>query len=268
MYLADYHAHSRWSVDARIPMAEMALAAAAQGLDEICFTDHVEVMDSGVWERNHFDWAALEAEYAEAQRAAGSRILIRLGVELGEAPRDFAYAEKLLAQMPPLDFIIGSQHQLSEAFGCKDLYFASAHDEQTAETQIQDYLEQLRLLAAWGRFSVMGHMTLPLRYMNENNGLHMSYDGHESEMEEIFRLLIQNGCGIELNTNRGGTPLPDGKWLRMYRALGGEIITLGSDGHTPAYVGYGIREGQELLRACGFRRFCTFERMHPVWHEL
>ena len=41
-YLADYHTHSRISPDARHSMTEMAAAAAEAGLDEICFTDHVE----------------------------------------------------------------------------------------------------------------------------------------------------------------------------------------------------------------------------------
>ena len=90
--------------------------------------------------------------------------------------------------------------------------------------------------------------------------------GHE--VEEIFRTLIQKGCGIEVNTNRGGDPLPSAKWLKMYRALGGEIITLGSDVHGPNHIGIGIRENQQLLKACGFRRFCTFEKMKPIWHEL
>ena len=87
-------------------------------------------------------------------------------------------------------------------------------------------------------------------------------------MAEIFRLLMERGLGIEVNTNRGGMPLPDGKWLTMYRSLGGEIITLGSDAHCAKDVGRGIREGQALLRECGFRRFCTFTAMKPVWHEL
>ena len=33
-------------------------------------------------------------------------------------------------------------------------------------------------------------------------------------------------------------------------------------------VGRDIREGQELLRSCGFTRLCTFRRKEPVWHEL
>lgn len=54
----------------------------------------------------------------------------------------------------------------------------------------------------------------------------------------------------------------------MYRELGGEIITLGSDAHAPGAVGTAIRENQALLRRCGFTRFCTFCRRQPIWHEL
>ena len=93
-------------------------------------------------------------------------------------------------------------------------------------------------------------------------------DAFEEEIRYILRTLIEKGVGIELNTNRGNTPLPDAKWLKIYRELGGEIITLGSDAHSTGYVGCCIREGQQLLRECGFTRFCTFERMQPIWHEL
>src|SRR5699024_10771343 len=86
---------------------------------------------------------------------------------------------------------------------------------------------QVRKLAEWGRFQVLGHLTLPLRYLNENRGMHVSFDGFEEEIAEIFRIIIPKGIGIELNTNRGNTPLPDEKWLRLYRSLGGEIVTLG-----------------------------------------
>lgn len=268
MYTADYHMHSRWSMDARVPMADMARAAAAQGLDEVCFTDHVEIMSSGSWKRNTFDWKALEEEYRQAWEELGDRIVIRQGVELGEAPRDFAYAEELLEQMPPMDFIIGSVHQLSEAYGCMDLAYAATDDPALSHAQIADYLELVLRQAKWGKFSVLGHLTLPLRYMNEKCGGHMTFDGFESEVSEIYRTLIENGCGIEVNTNRGKTPLPGEKWLRLYRECGGEIITIGTDAHTPEYVGCFVRERQELLKTCGFKAFCTFRKLSPVFHDL
>nr|WP_326184873.1 histidinol-phosphatase HisJ family protein [uncultured Oscillibacter sp.] len=269
MYLADYHTHSRVSPDAKFSMTAMAEAAVAAGLDELCFTDHVEpVAWSGREPIAFYDWAALEREFREAREAMGDRIRLRLGIELGDACLDFAHTRELMARAPELDFVIGSIHVLSERFDGTDLYFFHPKDETEARAGIVDYLEQVRRMAAWGQFSVLGHLTLPLRYLNENQGFHLSFDGYEREVEEIFRLLIQNGCGIEVNTNRGNTPLPDGKWLRMYRELGGEIITLGTDAHSPEFVGRAIRERQRLLRECGFTRFCTFEKRAPIWHEL
>ena len=78
------------------------------------------------------------------------------------------------------------------------------------------------------------------------------------------RLLLENDYDLVLIN----TPLPDEKWLRLYRSLGGEIVTLGTDAHTPGFVGCAVREGQALLRACGFRRFAAFRQGKPVWHEL
>ena len=60
-YAADCHLHCRWSPDSRAPMEDMARAAADMGLNEVCFTDHVEVMTAKSWVRNTFDWAALDA---------------------------------------------------------------------------------------------------------------------------------------------------------------------------------------------------------------
>ena len=270
MYLADYHTHSRISPDAHSSMEEMARAALAAGLNEICFTDHIEAMDwhTGGPRKAPYDWAALTEEFRAARAALDGQIQLRLGLELGEAPWDFAATEQMMADAPELDFLIGSIHCLSGAYRWKDLYLIASEDPAECRRQIEDYLELVLALARWGQFSVLGHLTLPLRYMNEHRGLRMSFDGFEAQVEEIFRALIANGCGIEVNTNRGNDPLPGGKWLRLYRGLGGEIVTLGSDAHRPVHVGCAIRQGQHLLQECGFTHFCTFEKKKAIFHKL
>lgn len=269
MYLADYHVHSRISPDAKYSMAEMAEAAIRAGVNELCFTDHMEpVAWNGRDPIEFYDWGALEQEFQEAQAAAGDRIRLRLGIELGEAIADLPRTVRLLKGAPELDFIIGSTHILSERFDYVDMYFFHPQDEEEALLGITDYLRLVKRTAEWGQFDVLGHLTLPLRYLNENQGFHLSFDGFESEVEDILRTAVRNGCGIELNTNRGHTPLPDKKWLEMYHDLGGEIITLGTDAHTPEFVGCAIRERQQLLRQCGFTKFCTFEKRQPIWHPL
>jgi histidinol-phosphatase (PHP family) len=269
MYLADYHVHSRISPDAGTSMKDMAAAAAAAGLQELCFTDHVEPRDLGTGQAQpDYNWDALRREFDCAQEAWGDRIHLRLGIELGDAPWNFHWCERMLARAPELDFVIGSIHLLSKAFDGENLYYFDPKDEAAARAGISDYLKQVQKMAEWGRFTVLGHLTLPLRYLNENRGFRLTFEGFEEPVEEIFCTLLKNGCGIELNTNRGNQPLPDEPFLRMYRKLGGEVITLGSDAHSPRYLGCAVGERQELLKACGFTRFCTFRRRTPVWHEL
>ena len=269
MYFADYHTHSRVSPDAFSSMTEMAEAAIRQGLQEICFTDHVEPIWFGsTAPRKTYDWVPLTEEFRAAQAAVWDRIRLRLGVELGDAVWDLDRSQAIMARAPALDFVIGSIHILSERMDGLDLYSLAPRDEAETQACLADYLGQIQRLARWGGFHVLGHLTLPLRYLNENRGMHVSFDGFEAEMEAIFRTIIPKGIGIELNTNRGNTPLPDAKWLKLYRGMGGEVITLGTDAHAPAAVGCAIREGQALLRECGFRRFCTFRQGQPVWHDL
>jgi len=269
MYLADYHTHSSVSHDGRLTMAELAEAYIAAGFDEVCFTDHVDIVDWRTGERYpNFHWDEMRRQFREAQETAGDRIRLRLGMELGDAEWDTNHAKTLTAPAPELDFVIGSAHMLSEKFGSVDMIGFFPESEAEARAAVQDSLEQNLKLARWGQFSVLGHLSLSLRYFRDQRGFPVTLDGFETEVEEIFRTLIRNGCGIEVNTNRGGEPLPSAKWLKLYRALGGEVITLGSDVHGPAHIGIGIRENQLLLKECGFKRFCTFDKMRPVWHEL
>ena len=270
MYLADYHVHSTCSQDGRQTMAQAAQAAVAAGMDELCLTDHVDTVYWGPEQKPRwdFDWDAVRRQFRQAQEQWGHRITLRLGAELGEAAMSFQRAEHLMQNAPPLDFVIGSVHMAGKKFGNFDLYYVEKNSETYYHALIDSYLEDVLSLARWGKFSVLGHLTLPLRYINENLGERMTFDSHMEQVEEIFRTMIPKGLGIECNTNRGNTPLPDSGILRLYRELGGEVITLGSDAHSGDMVGCAIRERQQLLRDCGFRYFCTFEEGKPLFRPL
>jgi histidinol-phosphatase (PHP family) len=268
MYLADYHVHSTCSPDGHQTMARAAEAAVRQGLRELCITDHVDTIQWGTQTpRDDFDWEESRRQFHEAQALWGDRITLRRGAELGEAQLSFDRADRLLAG-EELDFVIGSVHLSGKKFDNMDLYYIEKGSEAYYDSVIDSYLDDVLTLARWGRFQVLGHLTLPLRYINEHHGEHMTFRRHMDRVEEIFRTIIPQGVGIECNTNRGNEPLPGEDILRLYRSLGGEIITLGSDAHRPEDVGCFIRQRQELLRTCGFRYFTTFERGRPLFQAL
>lgn len=271
MYLADYHVHSSCSPDGHVSMAEMARRGIELGLDEICFTDHVDTIQWGttLLRTDVYDWGELRRQYDEAVRTCGDRIRLKLGAELGEAYMGFDCARRQMENAPPLDFVIGSVHMSRDDRGWLDLFYVDGdRDDGYYHAIIDAYLEDMLRLARWGQFSVLGHLTLPVRCINEMKHKDISFRPHMAQVEEILRTIIPQGIGIECNTNRGNTPLPDAEVLTLYRSLGGEIITLGSDAHTTAYLGCTIRERQELLHSCGFRYFATFDRMKPTFQAL
>ena len=94
----------------------------------------------------------------------------------------------------------------------------------------------------------------------------------KSIITEILKTVIQDGKGIEINTSshryglKDSTPSRD--ILKLYKELGGKIITIGSDSHKPEHLGAYIDEAKELLKEIGFDSFCTFEKMKPIFHQL
>jgi len=268
MFVTDYHVHSLCSPDGQQSMADMAAAAVGNHVAEICITDHVDTESWAGYEAGDtFDWTPLTAAYEQAVSRWGDRVKIRLGAELGEMMAHPDRADRYLDDAPELDFVIGSLHLMSPAFGRIDFSEVGTVMDRWDEA-ISDYLAEQLTHIAWGRFSVLGHLTFPLRFAVERLGYDVSFDSHMDEVEKVLRAVAEKGIGIECNTNRGNMPLPGGEILRLYRKVGGEIITLGTDAHLGRHIGKGVPECMELLRTCGFRYFCTYEKMKPIFHKL
>ncbi|CUQ51734.1 histidinol-phosphatase [Dorea longicatena] len=56
--------------------------------------------------------------------------------------------------------------------------------------------------------------------------------------------------------------------LKRYRELGGEIITIGADGHKPEYIAYDFGKVNDVLKACGFKYYTEFEERKPIFKQL
>ena len=54
----------------------------------------------------------------------------------------------------------------------------------------------------------------------------------------------------------------------MYKDLGGEIITVGSDSHDVLHLGANFDKARDELMSLGFKHFYTFDKMKPIAHDL
>ena len=48
----------------------------------------------------------------------------------------------------------------------------------------------------------------------------------------------------------------------------GEIITIGSDAHTPDKIGYSFDKASDILTECGFKYYTIFEGRVPEYIKL
>lgn len=262
MYLADYHTHSTLSPDSTITLDALCETAVGLGLREVCVTDHWNLVSQGgeisllpfPWEPAVAQWAAMREKYA-------GKLELRLGLEVGNGPLDDALVTRTLS-LPQLDFAIGSIHNLSEKYGHKGAY-TLAHRVTSMEEGVallSDYMERLLALSRTDGFDVMGHIIYPLRYLPPEYGL--TLEPWRDTLAELLQNLIQAGKGIEFNT-KGGTVEAYAGLLELYRDLGGEILTFGSDAHRPAQLGAYLADAYALAQEKGFRYFATYRGRVP-----
>ncbi|KXH87087.1 histidinol-phosphatase [Sporosarcina sp. HYO08] len=259
----DYHMHSAFSADCNIPMEEMIEAAIQKGLTEICFTDHIDYEypdDTIVFD---FDQKEYDAKIKNMQQQFADRIRIKKGVEIGVQPHLLDQYETLM-EKGQFDFVICSIHTADR----KEMHFGEFFKGRSIEEAYALYYEELfACVKKYKQYSVLGHIDLVKRYRKQD----FEYLFHE-ELREIFKVIIADGKGIELNTSgvRYNMPsgMPSDDILKLYKECGGEILTLGSDAHKPQDIAFQFQESLELFQSIGFKYIATFDRMEPTFHAI
>lgn len=233
----------------------------------ICFTDH-----------NDFDWPPDNTSFlldcpsyisriADLREEYAGKIDIRCGIECGLQTQIIKKNRELIGSAP-FDFVIGSIHVVNDFDPFYPEYFAGRTDREAFMEYFQTVLENIK---AFDDFDVLGHMDYIVRY-SPNKDKNFSLSAYSDIIDEILKTLIEKGKGIEVNT--GGLaaglsdPNPRMEIVKRYRQLGGSIITVGSDAHTPGDVGRYFDAMPRFLSSCGFDHYTVFKNRKPEFISL
>jgi len=269
MIQADTHVHTNFSPDSTASPESMADAAITQGLKTLVFTDHCDIDYPNIPDPDMF--LLKKAQYFETLRdlreAYKNKLEILIGVEIGLAANQ-AEAITTFADGEPFDFVIGSSHVV---YG-KDPYLPGYFDEMSEREGYELYFRSIaENTQAIKCYNVYGHLDYVVRY-----GPNKDRDYHPYDYLDIFdpalKTIIADGKGIELNTGGWTRGLnqahPHFDLLKRYRELGGELITVGSDAHSPRSVGYGFDRAADLLKNAGFKYYAVFKAQKPHYFPL
>jgi histidinol-phosphatase (PHP family) len=248
--ILDYHMHLR-DPDERVVHSLEAIerfveTAAARGVDEIGFTEHVYYFRQTrpVWwlpyqlERCAYDLEEYVDAIVEAKRQG---LPVKLGLEVdyvGERQDELAAA----LEPYPWDYLLGSVHWLGDLAVDQEpgIWATCSVDEVWRR-----YLEALAELASSGNVDVLAHPDLPKIFGRRPEG---GIDYPQLE-----------GVALEISTNGLHKPVgelyPDAAFLAAARLP----ITLASDAHVPQNVGRDLDRAVEYARAAGYDTVTVFE---------
>lgn len=259
----DFHLHSHVSFDGRDTAYNMANAAVTAGLREICFTDH---MDYDPLDPSHKLDFVLNNYNKEYDHLEIPGLTIRKGFEFGMLPDNAAQFRKDVS-LRNWDFVIGSVHFVDGM----DVYFPEYWQDKTPyQAILRSFEETLQCVQRHDDYDVLGHLTYLGKCGGNPEKVPILYQDYREVVDEIFRILIAKGKGIEINTSgmeRCNAFLPDADYLRRYKELGGQIVTVGSDAHHANRVGQYCSEAlQQVAEVFGY--VCTFADRKPQFHTL
>lgn len=256
----DCHLHTCFSGDSDTPVRQQVQRAITLGMEEMCITDHHDY-DSCFCEDNfELDIPAYLPALRQIQEEYKGSIRINIGIELGLQNHIAEYLRQFSENYgSSFDYVIGSSHFVDRTDPYYPEYWESHGEKEGLEKFFQVSLERVQKL--YWAFDSYGHLDYVVRYAPHGEQYY-SYKEYIQWIDPLLKVLIQHGKALECNTGAFkygmSQPNPCTDILKRYHELGGELITVGSDAHTPEYIGSGFDRCREMLLTCGFRYYTVF----------
>lgn len=254
----DFHLHSNFSMDSTATMEDMVVSGIKRNLKGICFTDHID-LDRDI---KKIDMDPIPKDYFitinNLKHKYRKDIEIYAGIELGiQAELSNIYTD--FVQNNPLDFVIMSIHSIDG----KDIYLDDFVNTVSPKEALKKYYDTMyNCVRDFNDYDTLGHIDFIDRYFEDFSAI-PKYEEYSLMIDNILKILIDKGKGLEVNTAGLKYGLdcfhPKIQILNRYKDLGGEIITFGSDSHSPNYIAYKFLKTKEVLKEIGFNYISIFK---------
>jgi len=264
----DYHVHPGYSIDAEASgIDEYCSRAVDIGLDEICFTTHLEVDPH----RKHLDWFVrinqktvpmddltwLDVYFKDIENArlkwSSIGLQVKAGLEVGYDLGLEKVIERVLNGYP-FDFVMGSVHCLDHISIASRKESSRYFPGKKMEAVVGKYYKVLSEAVNSGLFDCIGHLDLYRRHGRHYWGPAISA-AYKEYLEPILTAIAARGMSLEINTSglrRGLNDFhPSRDIIELAVSLGARLFTLGSDAHRLAELGLGLDSAMELLAGYG-----------------
>lgn len=275
MIKADQHTHCHFSTDSDATPASMIQGALEKELTHLTLTDHMDLEYPGSTKEAplfEFDPQNYFTALAPLKESCREQLTLGIGIELGlrSGRSDLNVQMHQLLSDYPFDFVLGSVHLLED----EDPYYEEYWNSRSPKDVLHRYFNDMLVsLTEYDNFDSLGHLDYLIRYIPACCGTKdYAYNEYKEILDEILKLLIQKNKALEINTAGliKGLPCfhPKLEVLKRYLELGGDLLTIGSDGHSPDKIATEFTKTEELLRSCNVKGYHVYKKRVPEYYPF
>ena len=269
--LSDMHTHNKNSHDASCEIRPMLEKAIERNMRYMAVTDHCDIFlcedDRTLDMCSHIVTAAKESD--ELNRELGDKCYALRGVELGDGIWHPDICQKVIDLMD-YDVIIGAVHavkctETDGQVGMKRAFSQIKYNQISKENLdelLSSYCDDLLYMVETQDIDIMAHLICPTSYPFVRHNIFVDMLPYKAKIEKVLRAIIRKGIAFEVNGalfREIDGRQPNLFVLEMFRDLGGHLITVSTDAHTPGGVGNGLAERVEWLKEMGFNNIFYFK---------
>ncbi len=265
MKLYNSHVHTHNSIDTDFSPIEMCKSAAIKGLSGVSFCDHCH----GGSFITYNTYGVLKGSNRDAELMAkqfDGVLEVFKGAEFDEILWSPEYINRLI-ESSSLDVVLASVHRVRTSLDKNYISRVdfSAYTPNQLREHTKCYFEDVLETAEKCDFDVLSHLTLILRYVNGSYKLGLDLSEFMPIIDKTLKVIIAREKALEINTSEFKNIgfMPDKEILERYRALGGDLVTIGTDAHKPEKIDFGFLDVVKLLKNCGFDSYYYYKKRKP-----
>ena len=257
-----------YSPDAAQTIEELVCSAKALGIKKLSITEHYDMdyphkdeiftFDIEDYYRNFPRWREISAS------CGGPNLL--MGIEIGWQPHLNERIAQTVASAP-FDTVLLSAH----TFRGLDVFYSTEVAHIPRKERNREYISNLaRMCRETADYDILAHYDYINRYVTDPKSS-VFYSDCPKEFDELFEVLISRDKALEINTSsidkqiskNAEFILPDPEVIRRYIAMGGKLITIGSDAHKSENIGIHFDRTAKYLKSLGVHELFYYEGRKP-----
>uniref|UniRef100_A0A7C3N8G7 Histidinol-phosphatase n=1 Tax=candidate division WOR-3 bacterium TaxID=2052148 RepID=A0A7C3N8G7_UNCW3 len=252
--MIDLHNHSLYSYDSKRKMEDIVIEGISKDLDILGFSDHLDFNKNDPGNMFYKGKNQLE-EFSFLKKKYSQKIKLFLGIE---SSYEKDYEDKIISSFKkfPFDYKIVSLHFVDGVVISDWIVNLEKDKKSIFEVDYEKYFIQLESIVDFKIFNILGHIDYYKKYSKFTNHRE-TFKRYQNYYERILRKVIKNGNILEINSSglrhKCKEQFPSVEILKLYKDLGGEIVSTGSDSHKTGDIAFGFDRIQNIIKDFKFK---------------